>query len=109
MDTQLKAKWVAALRSKRYRQTTGNLRDQYGSGSYGYCCLGVLCHTMGARWKQGVPFIKDLRMKIHGEAYLSPETLQLVGLSDGTQRELASMNDGPAKFPEIADWIEKNV
>lgn len=33
-----RGKWVAALRSDEYQQTTGRLRDENG-----YCCLGVAC------------------------------------------------------------------
>lgn len=32
--------WVAALRSDKYQQTTGALRNEVG-----YCCLGVLCEV----------------------------------------------------------------
>lgn len=40
MKAEVKAQWVAALRSGEYAQTKGRLRD--GSG---YCCLGVLCEV----------------------------------------------------------------
>lgn len=38
MDSDIKRRWVEALRSGDYQQTTGVLKDEYG-----YCCLGVLC------------------------------------------------------------------
>lgn len=38
MNTQIKEKWVNALRSGEYPQIQGNLRSPDG-----YCCLGVLC------------------------------------------------------------------
>lgn len=38
MKADIKAKWVAALRSGQYAQTEGVLRNEEG-----YCCLGVLC------------------------------------------------------------------
>lgn len=38
MNPEVKAKWIAALRSGNYKQTQYHLRDDYG-----YCCLGVLC------------------------------------------------------------------
>lgn len=37
MNPEVKAKWIAALRSEKYPQTTELLRD-----CQGYCCLGVL-------------------------------------------------------------------
>jgi DNA-directed RNA polymerase subunit N (RpoN/RPB10) len=39
MDKELKAKWVAALRSGEYQQGYATL---YDSGIDRYCCLGVL-------------------------------------------------------------------
>src|SRR3954467_3257157 len=35
---EVRAKWVAALRSGEYKQTKSYLHDEQG-----YCCLGVLC------------------------------------------------------------------
>jgi hypothetical protein len=40
MNEEAKRLWVAALRSGKYDQTTGALRD-----GVGYCCLGVLCEV----------------------------------------------------------------
>jgi hypothetical protein len=38
MNPEIRARWVAALRSGDYAQTTGKLRNNEG-----FCCLGVLC------------------------------------------------------------------
>ncbi len=38
MNSQVKEKWIAALRSGEYQQGDGKLRNRDG-----YCCLGVLC------------------------------------------------------------------
>lgn len=38
MDQDIKARWVAALRSGQYQQTEGYLQTRDG-----FCCLGVLC------------------------------------------------------------------
>jgi hypothetical protein len=49
MKADIKTKWVAALLSNKYEQTTGALRD-----GTGYCCLGVLCdlysQETGVEW-----------------------------------------------------------
>jgi hypothetical protein len=42
MDAELKAKWVAALRSGSYKQTHGQLVKHDA-----YCCLGVWCVING--------------------------------------------------------------
>jgi len=109
MDAQLKTKWIEALRSKKYRQIQGSLREETSAKRYGYCCLGVLCHTMGAKWKNGDPLLADLSMQHPEEAYLSFEALRIAGLNDDTQRKLARMNDDEKPFVEIADYIETNL
>ena len=38
MNTEIKARWTAALRSGEYPQAEGRLR-----ATEGFCCLGVLC------------------------------------------------------------------
>lgn len=47
MIESIKAQWVAALRSGKYRQGKGTLRkvDDYAitGTDFSYCCLGVLC------------------------------------------------------------------
>ena len=41
-QVEVRRRWTEALRSGRYRQTTGKLRALDG----GYCCLGVLCDVV---------------------------------------------------------------
>jgi len=38
MRPEIKAAWIAALRSGKYKKTVGDLRNPNG-----FCCLGVLC------------------------------------------------------------------
>lgn len=38
-------KWVDALRSGEFQQTTGKLGAVAADGSRAYCCLGVLCEV----------------------------------------------------------------
>lgn len=38
MDPKIKEAWINALRSGKYKQTTGSLQNEDG-----FCCLGVLC------------------------------------------------------------------
>ena len=43
MNRQYVENWVAALRSGKYKQTTGTLRGVMEHNYIGYCCLGVAC------------------------------------------------------------------
>lgn len=43
LKPEIKAKWLAALRSGEYKQTQGTLHYRDRQGNDSYCCLGVLC------------------------------------------------------------------
>lgn len=44
MKQEIARRWVEALRSGKYQQTSGTLaRKDPVTGTVGYCCLGVLC------------------------------------------------------------------
>lgn len=95
MDVELKAKWVAALRSGEYQQITGQLR-----GGGGYCCLGVFCIVAG------LP-ISDNGISVETTA---PDCYQPIVDLIGTQLSILwAKNDNRVPFPEIADWIEANL
>lgn len=49
MNPEIKAKWVAALRSGKYQQTEGTLNRPLTGG---FCCLGVLCDVYGKEKKK---------------------------------------------------------
>jgi len=42
MDAEIKAKWIAALRSGEYQQGSGALKIEHHNGTVEHCCLGVL-------------------------------------------------------------------
>lgn len=96
MDAQLKAKWVEALRSGKYLQTQGILRN----GEY-FCCLGVLCDIQGADFEK----IKNS----YGTLSLTFTPPELLGSLGSKAEVLAKMNDSGSSFTEIADYIEANV
>lgn len=100
MDQELKAKWVEALRSGKYEQATGWLRE-----GNRYCCLGVLCDISGqGEWEpinnptQGYKYL--------GYVAVMPEEIAQFGEQETT---LVLMNDRGKPFTDIADWIEQNL
>lgn len=102
MDKKLKARWVKALRSGKYKQCTGKLTDKKG----GYCCLGVLQRLVTRReppsgWDYSGSEAMPLKMR--------PLNKKVRGWSDSPHIVLAQMNDGGKNFSEIADYIEKNL
>ena len=103
MDQELKAKWVAALRSGTYTQGRAKLKDEAGA----MCCLGVLREII----EPGCEEVND----DEGE-YLPSRFHTATGLAWVTQDLLAGMNDGNElkrikrhSFAEIANWIEANL
>lgn len=95
MDIDLKAKWVAALRSGTYQQTQHQLKDDVG-----FCCLGVLCDIQGADF--------DAIRKEYGTLSLSANPAKYFSGVPHTEK-LSTMNDEGVSFSEIAGYIEENL
>ncbi len=91
MDASLKAKWVEALRSGKYKQE--RLTLQSGGG---FCCLGVLCALNDL--PMGNCFERD-----NAYNWVKPMVRDHFG-------RLTEMNDhGRKSFAQIADYIEANL
>lgn len=98
-------KWIAALRSGKYKQSNGNLLN-----TGGYCCLGVACKIK--RVPNSVLFGANLiDTTFIDRKYVDKMPLPLQGkiISNTLVGEVATMNDGGVSFSKIADWIEANV
>lgn len=110
MDSELKDKWVSALRSDEYKQGRGRL---FSNGKY--CCLGVLCEVAGLNRavSNDMTFYWDKDCN-HKNAFLLPHDFaEAIGATgDSKWREIIYMNDQPdagADFNDIAEYIEKNL
>lgn len=100
MNKELKAKWVAALRSGKYGQCQGVLRDFDG-----YCCLGVLREIIAPR---STDSDDDWAALSHDMSEMAG--LRRYGIGPNNEQEtLAAMNDEGKSFDEIADYIEKHL
>jgi hypothetical protein len=93
-----RTKWVAALRSGKYEQARKVLRRSENR----FCCLGLACDLSKARKWNGGDYGDDFRGDEIPDDLLTP----LSGLSFDDAYHLAQMNDGGARFAEIADTIE---
>ncbi len=122
LPARFKAKWVAALRSGKYKQGSESLqtfafdyKTETYSGEASYCCLGVaadLCGVPAAKMK-GTAMLK------YGvfEDFGVPEALLGDFTADNPKHlptKLAKMNDGAdgkkrQSFKQIANWIERNL
>lgn len=106
--------WIAALRSGDYKQDTGFLATDKG-----YCCLGVLLHTLdpdnGALQPESTGILSDamgvdfsnLHMHIDGE-FVHGQYHDVDDNSVDWFTDLAEINDeGILDFNGIADLLEK--
>jgi hypothetical protein len=105
-------KWVAALRSGKYKQGKGKLHDVDDK----YCCLGIACKVA---MENGVELNKkynadDLWYTYDGKStYLPSSVLLWLRLRNGRggcpdySTDLAAYNDTGITFNQIADIIER--
>lgn len=127
MDAQVKAKWIAALKSGNYKQGKGVLADPKRGE---HCCLGVLCELAAAEGL--IRKANDGRyIEFDGASHVLPGTVaRWAGLEypdgrpmispivperhvvDGCVYDnttLASLNDDDRAFTEIANLIERHL
>ena len=98
MDTKLVNKWLNALKSGEYEQTTGSLMQKHELYD-GYCCLGVLldieeCMEMDEHHKEGMP--SDL-------------FLERVKLDKDLANTLAKVNDDSDDFEDVIKIIKQEL
>jgi hypothetical protein len=116
MNSEIKTRWIAALRSGEYVQGTGTLRYEDE-----FCCLGVLCDLYDpTRWEN---YQGATHHYANAVAVLPDEVQQWAGLSDENPSisprkhgnypmppsSLAEANDAGYDFSQIADIIEKEL
>lgn len=118
LKKKIKKKWLKALHSDKYKQTTSCLHD-----ANGYCCLGVLTdiylNEKGKTWEDEYPVNKDgehgwqatLDEKVAEWAfkpkYSNCDDAQVE--VEGSNHCLAELNDNGYTFNEIADIIEAQL
>lgn len=116
MNSQIKQKWIDALKSGEYQQTSEFLRTEQG-----YCCLGVLCdlyvkekNNDKVQWKQ----FNDYYDILLEDSVLPNEVKEWAGLfdtdvfytdEDGERVYLAHLNDSGSDFELLAQIIEENI
>lgn len=113
MNPEIKAKWVAELRSGRRWQAKSALRTEDNR----YCCLGVLCDIVEPEGWHGTPtehkrpdgiVIRDY-WHTAGPGLPSLSLCEKVGLLLSEATQLASLNDAGNTFADIADRIEESL
>jgi hypothetical protein len=111
MNKTIMKKWVKALRSGKYRKTTGVLCKVANNGNKSYCCLGVLTDLYNKEHKNNSVdlFGCSLCSRVMKWSGIGSGYGSLVYNTDETT--LANLNDcsqSKRSFKRMADIIEKN-
>lgn len=110
VNKKLMRKWIDMLRSRRYKQGQGCLR-QKGPTSRSvdrYCCLGVACDMIDPKkWEFSETISRNQYYYDEDNELASMEVRSKLGITENEQVELSTMNDGGKKFYEIADYLER--
>jgi hypothetical protein len=102
MKAAIAKRWVKALRSGKYKQTTCRLCIEDEDGNKEYCCLGVLAELRGVRYSGNNGGLTDACRRWAGMK--SP-----MGAFESKDISLAGLNDYKGwGFKKIASFIEKH-
>lgn len=126
MNSQVKEKWIDALRSGKYEQGSEKLRSVQG-----YCCLGVLCDLyskeQGTEWEfRGLDenthqttdywyfdeegeFLPKSVMEWSGLETNCPEVNVNTDTDEGDYDLIANLNDSGYNFTELSNIIEEQL
>jgi hypothetical protein len=108
LTCELRDRWIAALRSGKYKQGQYHLH----SGDE-YCCLGVLCEVAGIEQRETAPGVFEFRVEGYGsddpDWTDSRYPKNIAGLSSVWCSRLAAKNDAKKGFAHIAEIIEVGV
>lgn len=116
MDTRIAAKWVDALRSEKYQQGTGCLKQTKNQQDK-FCCLGVLI-DIAIKDGLNITVVSGPRTRFNSFAdYLPSEVQKWANMKtpsgsftkDNLTNTLAYLNDAGKTFNEIATIIEDNI
>lgn len=111
MKKNVARRWVNALRSGKYKKTTGFLKQKDENENESYCVLGVLCDLYK---KDGKPLSEkedgfEEAIAFAGETQIPPKkVLRWAGLGELEAEVIADLNDDNKSFKQIANYIENN-
>ena len=125
MKQNIMKKWIKALRSGKYKQGEGTLKQYDSKGNAQHCCLGVLCELYNQEMRKNKK--KTIPEKIYdNDSNFSFGYTRFDRICDGLPKSvmywsgvrntigqfetenLADLNDTGRKFKTIAGIIEKN-
>jgi hypothetical protein len=105
---QVRAAWIAALRSGRYQQVSGAFVTRASNGAMAYCALSVLFDlAVQAQIVQPPTFDDDGKGQYPNQDIFTGPALAWAGMTPEQSEQVFLMNDqNGATFSQIADSIE---
>lgn len=105
MNKAIAKKWAAALRSGKYRQGKGCLKQTATDGTVSHCCLGVLIELyQAAMRRQGKRALKETTLAEPIMTNVSGKSVYITGASYFSSR---TAGDEYAELPpEVMEWAE---
>ena len=108
MKKDVRERWLATLRSGKYKQGTGYLRQDIDAVAC-HCCLGVLAEEeLGEQWvrREDDRYVYHLG-KTGSIGLLTEKAGNSLQLEYDSMHALSMANDSGLSFEEIADAIEE--
>lgn len=115
MNPDIKERWVAALRSGRYRQCEGTLRTDDNA----FCAIGVLCDVVAPdAWEnEGHSWYYDIPEEDYhydddsgGTGWPSRRVIEEADIAETALNTIVLLNDEEhCSFEDIAQWIAANL
>jgi hypothetical protein len=129
MNPEIKAQWVAALRSGDYEQGDGILHYIPEHGGDEFCCLGVLCDIAvksgvdirvldeeegdvrfgTVMYDETSELLPESVRKWAGLRYENPEIAIVNEYDTVSTSNLADLNDSGYSFADLAGWIDEQL
>lgn len=100
MKTEIKDRWLEALRSGEYKQGKGRLVKETDDGTFNYCCLGVLCDLAQ---QQGIVEQGEVPCGCGGEDSCSIECVGFVGANGSPDGKNRAFSFSVLPFP-VMEW-----
>lgn len=109
LSARIKARWVKALRSGKYKQTTGTLKEIEVGNGVSFCCLGVLRECLTTKEREAADVEMDNNSLLVCTGRNTAGNPYYAVVPEHIQDRLAGKNDTKGwSFKKIASYIERS-
>lgn len=107
MKRAIAKRWAAALRSGKYKQGKGCLKQTAADGTVSHCCLGVLIELyQAAMRRQGKRALKETTLAKPIMTNVSGKSVYITDASYFSSRIAGDEDEYAALPPEVMEWAE---